>query len=104
MDKKSISLKKTQAHHEGERSGPSGQAGRLRVEKQGLSEVQFLKPFIFREKMGGISRNVKDFSQGHLTISKVRRKIFLRLKGLSFRGRNDLSFDQFSMGTMAFFW
>jgi hypothetical protein len=44
--------------------------------------------------MGGISRKVVDIPQGHLSISKVRRKIFFCQEGLPFRGRNDLSLNQ----------
>ena len=44
--------------------------------------------------MGGVSGNVEDIRQGHLSISKVRRKMFFRQEGLPFRSRNDLSFNQ----------
>ena len=62
--RKSILLEEPQSHHKGKGPRPSGQAGRLRIEKQSLSEIQFLKPFIFRKKMGGISRNTEDVSPG----------------------------------------
>jgi hypothetical protein len=44
--------------------------------------------------MGRVSRNVVDIPQGHLSIPKVRRKIFFRQEGLPFRGRNDLPLNQ----------
>jgi hypothetical protein len=44
--------------------------------------------------MGRVSRNVVDIPQGHLSISKVRRKIFFRQEGLPFRSRNDLPFNE----------
>ncbi len=98
MNGKMIFLEKAQSHHKGEGSGSPGESGRFRVEKQCLSKVQLLKPFVSRKEVSGISGNVENIRQGDLTIPKVGGKTFFRQEGFTFGRGNDLSLNQLLNG------
>jgi hypothetical protein len=86
LDDKVISFEETEANHKGKGPGPTCQPRRLRIEKEGLPEVQLFKPIVFCEEMGGIGGKVQDLPQGHLSILKVRREILSHPEGLPFGG------------------
>ena len=46
VDEQSALMEKTQSDHEDKGPCPSGQAGRLRIQKKGLPKVQIFKPFV----------------------------------------------------------
>ena len=54
---KLVFMEKTQSDHEDKGPCPSAQAGRLRIEKKGLPEIQVFEPFISRQEVGRIGGN-----------------------------------------------